>query len=116
MLREQLVQACTMRADGYTYEEIGKHLGYTKQHIQQELVKMLQTKDYKISEKTIYPNLLREIKIKYKTMKAFAQNTGFNYRRICAVLDGESKALLDEAIFLSEHFNKDILYLFDKKK
>lgn len=116
MSKEEIIKMCEMRADGYTYEEIGNSLGYTKQHVQHTLTTMLKNGCYKISTKTIYPNLEREIKINHKTTTAFAKNTGFKYKRICDVLHGRAKVLLDEAIFLSEYFNKDISYLFNKKK
>lgn len=115
MLKEELIKACEMRANGYTYEEIGNSLGYTKQHIQQTLKDMLKNDGCKISSKTIYPNLEREIKIKHKTITDFVKNTGCKYKRICDILYGKTKVLLEEAIMFSEYFEKDIYYLFAEK-
>lgn len=116
MFKEELIKACEMRANGYTFQEIGDSLGYTRQHIHQAMKEMLNNHNHKISSKTIYPNLEREIRVKYKTITAFAKNIGFKYRRICDVLDGKARLLFDEAILISEYFNKDISYLFDKKE
>ena len=116
MLKEELIKACEMRANGYTFQEIGDSLGYTRQHIQQTMKEMLNNNGHKISSKIIYPNLAKEIRIKYKTITAFVKNTGFKYRRIRDVLCGKAKLLFDEAILLSEYFNQDISYLFSKKE
>lgn len=115
MLREEFVKACEMRADGCTYQEIANCLGYTKQHIHQTMNVMLRNDGYKISSKTIYPNLEREIKMKYRNSTEFSKKSGFKYKRICDILYGKTRVLLEEALWFREHFNKDIDYLFKVK-
>lgn len=112
MLKEELIKACEMRADGCTYQEIADSLGYTKQHIHQTMKEMLRNDEYKISSKTIYPNLEREIKKKYKSVVEFSKKTGLKYKRLCDILHGKTKVLLEEAMWFKEHFDRDIDYLF----
>lgn len=112
MLKEEFIKACEMRADGYTYQEIADDLGYTRQHIHQTIKEMLTNDGYQISPTTIYPNLERVIKVQYKTVKEFARQTGFKYIRICSILNGKTRVLLEEAFYFAKLFDKDIDYLF----
>ena len=116
MLYEEIIKICELRSQGYTYEAIGKIVGYTKQHVQHTLTALLSTNEHKKPTYILYPNLRNEIKSHYKSMTAFSKSTGFKYKRICDILYGTAKVFLDEAIFLSEHFNQDMSYLFAKKK
>lgn len=116
MRREELMKVCEMRANGCTYQEIGDALGYTKQHIQQTMKEMLADHGCKISSKTVYPNLEREIKIKHRTVKKFVESNGLKYKRICDILYGKTRAYLEEAIYMSDYFGRDIGYLFDRKE
>ena len=115
MTRAELMKACEMRADGYTYQEIADDLGYTKQNVQQIMVNLLRNDGYQISPTTIYPNLEREIKVKHKKILNFSKSTGIKSGRVHAILSGKVKVLLDEALWYREYFDKDIDYLFEKR-
>lgn len=116
MTRAELMKACEMRADGYTYQEIAEDLGYTKQNVQQVMVTLLRNDGYKISTTTIYPNLEREIKVKYNKISNFSKKTGLKSARVHNILNGSYKVSLEEALWYRDHFGKDIDYLFKKRE
>ena len=116
MTRTEMITAFEMRVDNYTYQEIADSLGYSRQHIHQALKNTLGTADIKISSKTIYPNLEKAIKSKHKTVSAFLPNTPFKSARIRDILYGKVKVSLEEAVWLSEYFDREITYLFKKKE
>ena len=115
MTREELAKACTMRAKGDTYQAIADELGYTKQNVQQCIANMKNHKPHRKTKlKTIYPNLRTEIEQAYGSVFEFCESTGLTYRHVCDMIIGRVRILLDEAIFFSELFGKDIAYLFEK--
>lgn len=115
MTRENLIKMCTMRIDGSTYQEIADELGCTKQNIQQTLTALLGTNESRYYSKSIYPNLTREIRIKYHKLTDFSEASGIEYRRLQGLLTGKVKVSVDEALAITKILNKDITYLFEKK-
>lgn len=115
MTRENLIKVCTMRIDGCTYQEIADELGCSKQNIQQTLTALLGTSESKYYSKSIYPNLTREIRMKYHKLTDFSEASGIDYRRLQALLVGRVKVSVDEALAISTMLGKDVTYLFEKK-
>lgn len=116
MQRDEIIKACELKASGYTYREIGDFLGCSGQNVQQTLKQLFSEDGRRVSEKTIYPNLEREIKVKYKSLRNFAEQTGFVYIRLLSILHGKSKLLFDEAILISDILGKDVYFLFRTKE
>lgn len=116
MTRENLIKMCTMRIDGSTYQEIADELGCSKQNIQQTLTALLGTNESKYYSKSIYPNLTREIRMKYHKLTDFSEASGIDYRRLQALLIGRVKVSIDEALAISTMLGKDVTYLFEKKE
>ena len=116
MNKLEFVKICTMRADGYTYQEIADAMGCSKQNIHQILKETLREKGRKMPSNFIYRNLAREILSTYGGVPKFCEETGLKYRRTYDMITGRVRVTLDEAIFFSDLFGKDIRYLFEKKE
>ena len=115
MNKTEFIKICTMKADGYTLQEIADAMGCSKQYIHQLLNETLCEKGRKIPSKFVYRNLAREILNTYRSVPKFCEDKGLKYNRMCDLLRDRRRVTLDEAIFFSDLFNKDIRYLFEKK-
>ena len=116
MTKEEFLKVCEMRYNHYTYQEIADELGCSKQHIHTFLKETLNKKDPTVHKIIIYPNLATEIKHTYRTVKCFCETKERNYRHTCDMLSGRVKPTLEDAMFFSELFDKDINYLFHKRE
>ena len=115
MTRENLIKMCTMRVDGYTYQDIADEMGCTRQNIQQTLTALLGTNESRYYQNSIYPNLTKEIRIQHHKLTDFAKASGIDYRRLQGLLVGRGKISIDEVIIITKVLNKDVTYLFEKK-
>ena len=116
MTRSDLIKICTMRIDGYTYQEIADEMGCTKQNIQQTFTDLLSESNSRYYSKSIYPNLIKEIRIKYHKLTDFSKASGIKYARLQGMLTGRVKMSLAEAISIGKILDKDIAYLFERKE
>ena len=116
MTRSDLIKICTMRIDGYTYQEIADAMGCSKQNIHQILKETLREKGRKMPSNFIYRNLGREILNTYGGIPKLCEETGLKHGRIYDMITGRVRVTLDEAIFFSDLFGKDIRYLFERKE
>lgn len=115
MTRENLIKMCTMRIDGYTYQDIADEMGCTRQNAQQTLTALLGTNESRYYQNSIYPNLTKEIRIQHHKLTDFAKASGIDYRRLQGLLVGRGKISIDEVIIITKMLNKDVTYLFEKK-
>ena len=115
MTRETLIKICTMRIDGYTYQEIADELECSRQNIQQTIQNIISETKSRCYSKSIYPNLMREIRTNYDTLTDFAKASGVDYRRLQSMLTGRVKVSITEVIAICKLFDKDVAYLFEKK-
>lgn len=116
MNKVKFIEICTMRADGYTYQEIADALGCTKQNVHEILKNTLRENGRRMPSNFVYRNLGREILNTYGGVPSLCEATGLKYRRTYDMITGRVRVTLDEAIFFSDLFSKDIRYLFERKE
>lgn len=116
MTREALIKICTMRIDGYTYQEIADEMGCTKQNVQQTIKDITDSRKNRFFSHSVYPNLIREIRIKHHSITEFSRISGIDYRRLQGLLTGKVKVSITEAITICKLFDKDVAYLFERKE
>lgn len=56
MTREQKIEAFTLLIDGFTYKQIGEHMGCTKQCVQETLANCIRGRKSRL-EGCVYPNM-----------------------------------------------------------
>lgn len=113
MTKEELIKAFEMKVDGYSYEKIGETLGYTRQSVNCELHKVLSNRPIS-TEKSVFPNLTREIKSRYKTLIKFCEVENLDYRHMNGVLRGEVKATADDVFDCCKLLENEWSYLFKR--
>jgi transcriptional regulator with XRE-family HTH domain len=113
MTNNELIKAFEMKLNGYSYETIAKKLGYTRQNINCELHKVLSDRPFSIG-KSIFPNLVREIKFRYKTLNKFCEVANIDYGHMSGMLRGKVKATADDVFVCCKIFEKEWSYLFDR--
>ena len=116
MTRETLIKVCTMRIDGYTYQEIADELKCSRQNIQQTIQDIVTESKSRCYSKSVYPNLMREIRNRYSTLTNFSKESGVDYRRLQAMLAGRIKVSIPEVITICKFLNEDVGYLFERKE
>lgn len=94
MDKKTLIEIFTMRLDGSTYQEIGDKIGFTKQHIEQELKKAINKQKTPYIKK--YPQ--RQAVVKYMaennlTIINFAKLLEMPYSSLVTFLRGKSQSL-----------------------
>ena len=116
MTREQLIKICTMRIDGYTYQEIADEFNCSRQNIQQTIRDIMDARKNRFYSHSIYPNLTREIRDRHYKLTDFSKASGIEYRRLQAMLTGRVKVSITEAITICKLLDKDVTYLFERKE
>ena len=114
MTREEVLTAFEMKYNGFTYDEIGEHLNYTGANIHRELHRVLSNKPIS-TDGSLYPNLTKEIKLRYKSVRNFCKEKGVNYPHLANILRGITKATIDDIELYCNLFNKDYNYLFQRR-
>lgn len=113
MTREELIKAFVMKVDGHTYREIGKEMGCSHENIHNELKNALGAKTIS-ADKTVYPNLIKEIKVRYKSLPIFCETVNLDYRHFYSVLKGKVQPTGNDVFVCCKHLDMDWSYLFEK--
>jgi len=85
MTREEKIEAFTMLQDGYTYDQIGKRFGISKQRAHQILHAGPRARKWK----WVYPNLKKWITANERTVESIALETGICIGTIVNLLNGK---------------------------
>lgn len=67
MTREQKIEVFTLLIDGFTYKQIGEHMGCTKQCVQETLANCIRGRKSRL-EGCIYPNIANCMMIEKTTL------------------------------------------------
>lgn len=92
MRDDELLQAFSYRLEGFTFQDIGEKLGYSKQNIQLELDRVLRGRKASIRYRSEWqknqPKLTKIILGKYGNLTNFCKETGCDYRSVHNLLQG----------------------------
>lgn len=93
--KDRLMQIFKLRAEGKTYQEIGRIMNLPKQRVYQILSRALRFDSMKQRTRWIYPNIKRYIYEKELSLEEFSKMVGFSYVSVNNYLLGKRKLSLE---------------------
>lgn len=87
MTKEELIDACSMRINGHTLQEIADKYHMSKQGMQQSLIHAMRSRP---RDKYVFPRIAHWMSSSGETQHSISQKTGINQTTISTYLSGKS--------------------------